>query len=84
MTVFTFDNTILLMSVRARNMVRDAYFLKERIELLVFITPICLDRKNFTIKLAFNHSLKAMKAIKNFRFVFNKIDPHEFTEIIDK
>ena len=64
-------------------MIRYSY-LGEGVEFFILPSPICLKSKNFAIKLLFNKVLKVMKFLKNFRLVFDQIDPREFIEVIDK
>jgi hypothetical protein len=51
---------------------------------LIFTTPIRLYCKDFTIKLALNHGLEITKALENFRFMPQLVDPCVFAEIINK
>jgi hypothetical protein len=60
-----FSRSILLMCMRARNMVGDAYTLEERGKLLILTPPVGLNRKIFSIKLSLNKSLKIMKFLKH-------------------
>ena len=63
-------------------MMRDANALKEGIQLLIFPSPVSCE--NFSIKLAFNHSLEFMKFLKNFRFMTKQINPCKLAEIINE
>jgi hypothetical protein len=65
MTMFTLSRTILLVSMRARDMMCDANFLKETMEFFIFTTPISLHSNNFGIKFAFNKLLKIKKDLIN-------------------
>jgi hypothetical protein len=71
--MFAFSRAILLMSVRARDMVSNANASKKGVEGLIFTPPIRLNCQNFTIKLTFNKILKILKALKNFRLMANEI-----------
>lgn len=84
LSVFTFSNAILLMSMRARDVMRNTHILEERTEFLVLPTPICLHSDDFAIKETFNKLLELAKVMKNFRFLFKKINPDKLAIIINK
>lgn len=84
MAMFPLSNAVLLMSVGTGDMVSNADFVKERTKFLVLATLVGLHSYYFAIKLALNKRLKTTKTIKNFRFVFNKVDPHILAEIINE
>ena len=66
--MFLFSESVLLMSMGERNIMCDAYALKNRMEFLVFTTPIRLHGKNFAIKEAFNMLLKKVELLKHIKF----------------
>ena len=68
--------------MRAGDMVRYTYFGKEGVEFNILPSPVCLESKNFAIKLSLYKFLKIMKLLKHLGLVFDKIDPCKFTEII--
>jgi hypothetical protein len=72
------------MSMRTRNKVRDTNLIKEGIELFIFTTPVCLHCDDLSIKKSLNKGLKFMELLKHLRFKLNKIDPREYTKVIDK
>jgi hypothetical protein len=76
--------SILLVSVRTRNTMRNPYTSKEGIEFLVLTTLVGLHAQDLAIKGSINKPLKHMKDLKNFGFVANEINPWEFAEIINK
>jgi hypothetical protein len=82
--MFSLSRPILLVGMRTRNMMLNAYFLKERIYFLILSTPIRLDNKNFLIKLVFNKFLEIMKDLKDIRLLFEKTNPRKFTKIINE
>jgi hypothetical protein len=70
MAMFPFCGSVLLMCMWAGNMVINTYSLKERVEALVFTTPISLNSLNLLLKESFNKVLEIMEFCKDFRFVF--------------
>jgi hypothetical protein len=64
-------------------MMQDAYTL-EGVQGLILPSPICLNRQNFPIKLAFNKTLKIMETLKDLRLMTQEVNPHKFTVIIYK
>jgi hypothetical protein len=82
MAMFTLDHTILLVSMRARDVMRDAN--RQGVEFLIPSSPIGLYSKNLVPKLLFNEFLKFKKVFRNLKLVTKQIDPNEFTIIIDK
>jgi hypothetical protein len=63
MTVLAFGNTILLMGVRTRDLMGNTNLVKKRIEMLIFPTPIKLNRDNFVVKHVLNKGLKFKKIL---------------------
>jgi hypothetical protein len=61
-----------------------AYFGEKGIELFILTTPIRLDNNDLPIKKSLDLILKITKLLKNFRFIFPKIVPSVFAEIINK
>jgi hypothetical protein len=82
--MFVLNGTILLMFMRARDLVFDPNMSEECVEFLVLTTPVSLHREDFPIEGAPNKTLKGVKDMKHFRFVVNKTNPSMFTKIIDK
>ena len=72
------------MGMGTQHMVRDAKFLKEGVELLIFATPIRLEGDDFGVKFSFNESLEVKKNWKHVGSFLEKIDPREFAKIIDE
>jgi hypothetical protein len=72
------------MGMRVGNLVRDADPFKERIQSLIFSSPIRLNSKDFATKLPFGKALEVMKALKYFRFMTQHVNPRKFAVIIDK
>ena len=62
----------------------DPYLIKEGVEFLVLSSLVGLHSKNFAIKESLYKSPKFLKFVKNFRLVLQKIDPSEFTIIMNK
>jgi len=62
----------------------DSYLIKEGVEFLVLSSLVGLHSKNFAIKESLYTSPKFLKFVKNFKLVLQKIDPSEFTIIINK
>jgi hypothetical protein len=61
-----------------------ADFFKEGMRFLILSTPISLYRNNFSVKESFNKILEQMKSLKHIRFELEKINPSEFTIIINE
>ena len=59
--MLTLSYAILLMRVRAGNMVCDADLSKERMKFLILTPPICLHSDDFSVKEALNKGLKFSK-----------------------
>jgi hypothetical protein len=57
---------------------------KKRVTTLIFTTPICLHSQDFAIEHSFNKGLELLKEVKYFRLVLKKIDPREFTKIVNE
>jgi hypothetical protein len=71
MTVLALSSPILLMGVMTRDLMSDANFAEWGIEMLIFPTPIGLDRDDFVIKHALNRGLKLKKIFIDLRFMMN-------------
>jgi hypothetical protein len=80
--MLTLDISILLRSVKIRDLMGDANVAKKGIKLLVFPTLIRLDRNNFAIKLTLNKALKLKKILEHLRSGTKQINPGEFAIII--
>jgi hypothetical protein len=63
--MFTLSTTILLMSMRTGDPVRNTDFMKEGIKFNVLTTPIRLNMQNFVIKKTFEMGLKLQENIKD-------------------
>jgi len=61
MSMFPFDSTILLVSVRARYSMLNAKLLEESVDTAIFTTPVGLDCFNFGIKEPFNIRFKSIE-----------------------
>jgi hypothetical protein len=70
--MFAFHGTILLVSMRARYMMGNAIFLEERMEFLIFTTPIGLHGDDYSAKFALNQLLKIEKHLVNIGTFFIK------------
>jgi hypothetical protein len=84
MTMLVLYCTILLMSMWARHMVRDAKLGEEGVKLLILASPIRLNSKNLSIKPPFNKTLKLLKLLKHLGFELDEINPGEFSKVIDE
>jgi hypothetical protein len=73
MAMFLVCGTILLMSVRAGNLVGNAEFTEVGIEMLLFATPVRLDRDNLPIEPALNKRLKFKENFEHIRHVSQQI-----------
>jgi hypothetical protein len=76
--------SILLMRVWARDMMGDAYTLKEGCKFLVLPSLDGLNGKDFLVEETFQELLKLMKFMKHIRFTFQEINPSKFVEIINE
>lgn len=84
MAMFSLNNTILLMSVRAGDLVSNANIIEELVDFLVFATPISLNIVDLCAKSKLSFLLKLKEHMVHTRFIFQQINPSESTEIIDK
>ncbi len=82
MTVFTFNSTILLVSVGARKAMSDAMVLENFGKGAIFATPIRLYRFNGTREIAFNIKLKLIENSRDITFTSNWKKPGISTKII--
>jgi hypothetical protein len=76
-TMLALGNTVLLMGVETRNLMRDTNITKKGIKFLIFLTPIKLDSNNLAIKLSLNKALKLNKIFEHLRFGSEQINPSE-------
>jgi hypothetical protein len=83
MTMLGIYCTILLMSMWARHMVRDAK-LGEGVKLPILTSPVQLNSKNLLIKLPFNKTLELLKLLKHLKFELDEINACEFTKVINE
>jgi hypothetical protein len=65
-----------------RDVMRDSYSLKERVEFLILASRITLYRHKFSIELSFNKVLKVMKDLEDIRLFLDQIDPHVLAIVI--
>jgi hypothetical protein len=82
MSVLCLSNSILLLSVRARDSMGNAIFLKILMQLVVFSPTIRLEGFNFCVKKQLNMFLKLKKDRLNIRFIFNEVNPSKATIIV--
>jgi hypothetical protein len=82
MSVLCLSNSILLLSVRARDSMGNAIFLKILMQLVVFSPTIRLEGFDFCVKKQLNMFLKLKKDILNNRFMFNEVNPCKTTIIV--
>ena len=82
--MFALYGAMLLMSMWARNVMRDANAFKKRVQPLVLPTPIGLHGNDLTIKQTFNMSLEKTKFFEDIRFIFEQIYPTKLAKIINK
>jgi hypothetical protein len=73
--VLSRSNSILLLSVRARDYMGNAIFLKILMQLVVFSPTIRLEGFDFCVKKQLNMFLKLKKNRLNIRFMLNDINP---------
>jgi hypothetical protein len=55
----------------------NANMIKECTEFVIFTTLVSLHGMNFVIKQSSNMSLKVLKFLKNFRLMFEQINPRK-------
>jgi hypothetical protein len=70
MTVFAFNNTVLLRGIRTRHPMRDANTLKIAMKAVILTTPIGLDSFDFAIEEPFNMGLESIENLRNVRLMF--------------
>jgi hypothetical protein len=78
------DNTILLVSMGAGNLVSNAKLTKVGVEMLIFPTPIRLHGDNILIEPSFNKGVKFQEKFEDIRFMMQQVDPSEFTIIVNE
>ena len=85
-TVFPFRHAILLGCVRTRCLMYEAFLLKEKIHVRVdiFSTIISSEHARLGLKLGTDHIIELNEHMKNFRFLFKKINPTHAGTIINK
>ena len=74
-TVFALSNTVLLMCMWTRHVMRDPKLLKERIEVAILASPIRLYMNNFMLEKTLNMRLKLQENIKHITFTLKQIKP---------
>jgi len=70
--------------MRTRNSMSDSQLIKEGIQSLILTSPIGLHVNNFSGVFSLNMTLKILEDMKDFRLVFEEIDPRISTVIINK
>jgi hypothetical protein len=84
-SMFTLSRPILLVGVRARNLMGNGKRFKKLVmKFLIFPTPIRLHTLNFCVKNTLNMRLKLHKNTLSFRTVMHKINLRELAKIINK
>jgi hypothetical protein len=84
MAMLPFYRAVLLVGVGVGDMVANADFRKESMELLVFASPLRLDGNNLPIKMTLHKFLEFNKFREHIRFKFQWINLSKFTVIINK
>jgi hypothetical protein len=82
--MFVFSSSILLMCMRAGNMMSDSYLCEKRIEFLILTTPVSLHGDDLAIKETLNKSLKLLEFLEDLRLVLKEINPVKLAKIINK
>lgn len=82
--MFPFNNTVLLLSVRVRNMMNNASLVEMLAQLNVFTSSIRLDCTDFGVKRSFSIGLKLKKGMLYIRLIFEKINLCITIVIIDE
>jgi hypothetical protein len=72
--VLSLSNAILLLSVRARDSMGNAIFLKILMQFVIFTPTIRLEGFDFCVKKQLNTVLKLKKDRLNIRFMFNEVN----------
>jgi hypothetical protein len=67
--MFTLSDTILLMCMRARDLMRDVNILKKGIKFPILPTPVRLNSNDLTIKHALNEFLELKEIFRNLIFM---------------
>lgn len=70
MAMFPLSRSVLLVSMRAGDMVGNTNALKKGVKFLILTSPISLHGQDLAIKKAFNKLLKEVKLLKNIRLIF--------------
>jgi len=82
--MLSLSRPILLMSVGARDSMAYAYALKIGLQGLILASPVGLDSEYLSVKLPFYEFLEISKALEDLRFKTQKVDPSEFTVVINE
>ena len=83
-SMFMLSRSILLMGVRARNMMGNANACEKWVQGLILPSQMGLNSSDFTIKLPLYHILEIMKTAKHFGLMTQQINPSKFAVIINK
>jgi hypothetical protein len=84
MSVFTLSRAILSMRMWAGHKMSNAHMFKKGTKVVIPPPSVGLHGQQFLIEESFNTSLEVLKFLKNFRFMFEQVNPCEFAKIIDK
>ena len=84
MSMFAFNNAVLLRGVRTRHTMGYARTLKIAMQLMVLTAPIRLDGFNLSVQKTLNMSLKSIENLLNIRFVLEKINPTKTGVVVNK
>jgi hypothetical protein len=82
--MFPLGGTVLLVCMRARHMMGNSNKPKKGIQSFILPTPIGLNGDDLVTSHALNKLLKFKKELRHLRLMVKKIDPSEFTIIINK
>jgi len=70
--------------MRTRDLMGNPYMFEKGIQSSILPTPIGLHSTNLAIKLTFNQILEIAKALENFGFMMQAINPSELGVVINK
>ena len=82
--MFPLSGAVLLVSMRARHIMFNAYATEERFELFILPSLVTLDCQDFSVKVSFNKFLELLKYRENFRFVLDQINPTKLAIVINE
>jgi hypothetical protein len=82
--MFAFSSSILLMCVRAENMMSDSYLCEKGIKFLILTTPVSLHGDDLAMKETLNKCLKLLEFLEDLRLVLKEINPGKLAKIINK